>query len=252
MSVAQPLPPETASPDPAGPEPVLPTVAQCPYLISADGAWRRSVPSREHRCAAVTPPAPLIADKQRALCLTEDHLGCATFLAAESARAAAIDRPASLPRPIARTAPVILDSGRVSIAMPGLRADRSTGQALLVVLLVLAFVAILIAKLSGAGGGLGVVAATTSPHPSASLIARPSARTSPNTSTVPATSDAPTSSAKASPATSPGSTKTYTVKKGDTLIGIAARYGTTTKAIIRLNDLKSPSALKIGQVLKLP
>ena len=252
MSVAQPPPPETASPDPAHPDPVLPSMAQCPYLVSADGAWRRSVPSRDHRCAAVTPPAPLIAEKQRGLCLTEDHLGCATFLAAESARAAAIDRPSSLPRPIARTAPIILDSGRVSIAMPGLRADRSTAQALLIVLLVLAFAAILIAKLSGAGGGLGVVAATASTRPSASATASPLSTTAPSPSAAPSTSAGPGASAKASPDATPVSTKTYTVKKGDTLIGIAAKFATTTKAIIRLNDLKSPSALKIGQVLKLP
>ncbi len=252
MSVGQPLPPETASPDPVRPDPVLPSVLQCPYLVSADGAWRRSVPSRDHRCSAVTPPAPLITEKQRGLCLTEDHLGCATFLAAESARAAAIDRPSSLPRPIARTAPVILDSGRVSISMPGLRADRSSAQALLIVLLVLAFAAILIAKLSGAGGGLGVVAATTSVRPSASATASPRPTAVPSASVAPAASADPAASAKASPDATPVSTRTYTIKKGDTLIGIAARYGTTTKAIIRLNNLTNPSALKIGQVIKLP
>ena len=252
MSVAQPLPPETASPDPVRPDPVFPSVLQCPYLVSADGAWRRSVPSRDHRCSAVTPPAPLVTEKQRDLCLTEDHLGCATFLAAESARAAAIDRPSSLPRPIARTAPVILDRGRMSIAMPGLRADRSSAQALLIVLLVLAFAAILIAKLSGAGGGLGVVAATSSVRPSASVAASPRVTAAPSPSVAPSTSDGPAASAAASPDATPVSTKTYTVKKGDTLIGIATKFGTTTKVIIRLNDLKSPSALKIGQVIKLP
>jgi LysM repeat protein len=42
------------------------------------------------------------------------------------------------------------------------------------------------------------------------------------------------------------------VKANDTLIGIANRFGTTTREIIRLNNLTSPSNLKIGQVLRLP
>ena len=44
--------------------------------------WRASTPAREHRCTVVTPPAILAAEKQRRLCLTAEHVGCSTYLAA--------------------------------------------------------------------------------------------------------------------------------------------------------------------------
>ena len=36
------------------------------------------------------------------------------------------------------------------------------------------------------------------------------------------------------------------------LVGIAAKFGTTPKAISNLNGISDPSSLKIGQVLKIP
>lgn len=45
--------------------------------------------------------------------------------------------------------------------------------------------------------------------------------------------------------------KTYKVKSGDTLSGIAQRYRTTVTAIKRLNNLRS-DRINIGQVLKIP
>jgi LysM repeat protein len=42
------------------------------------------------------------------------------------------------------------------------------------------------------------------------------------------------------------------VKSGDTLIGIAAKYGTTPKAIAKLNGIPVSANLHIGQVLKIP
>lgn len=43
----------------------------------------------------------------------------------------------------------------------------------------------------------------------------------------------------------------YTVKKGDTLYGIASRYGTSVSEIIKLNNLKNNN-LSIGQILMIP
>jgi LysM repeat protein len=43
----------------------------------------------------------------------------------------------------------------------------------------------------------------------------------------------------------------YTVKSGDTIIGIAKHFGTTQKAIIAENGLKTTS-IKVGQKLKIP
>ena len=46
------------------------------------------------------------------------------------------------------------------------------------------------------------------------------------------------------------STGTYTVQPGDTLSGIAAKYGTTWQAIQSLNGLANPNLIFPGQVLK--
>lgn len=48
------------------------------------------------------------------------------------------------------------------------------------------------------------------------------------------------------------SSKTYyTVKAGDTVSAIAARYGTTVTKIVVLNDLKNPSKIYVGQKLRI-
>ncbi|MFE3381657.1 peptidoglycan-binding protein [Streptomyces anulatus] len=46
------------------------------------------------------------------------------------------------------------------------------------------------------------------------------------------------------------STGTYTVKKGDTLSRIAAAHKTTVAALVKLNGLKDPNKLVVGQKLK--
>jgi LysM repeat protein len=48
-----------------------------------------------------------------------------------------------------------------------------------------------------------------------------------------------------------GQTTTYVVKAGDTLSGIAYRYGTTVNAIVSLNGLVNPNLIYVGQVLQL-
>ena len=45
--------------------------------------------------------------------------------------------------------------------------------------------------------------------------------------------------------------KYYTVKKGDTLSGIAAKYGADWHDLAKLNDLKNPSVLQIGQKIRI-
>ena len=44
----------------------------------------------------------------------------------------------------------------------------------------------------------------------------------------------------------------YTVKKGDTLSQIAAKYGTTYQAIAVYNGIKNPNAIRVGQKIKIP
>jgi LysM repeat protein len=44
---------------------------------------------------------------------------------------------------------------------------------------------------------------------------------------------------------------TYTVKKGDTLWKLAQTYNTTVDALVKLNNIKNPDYIVVGQVLKL-
>lgn len=44
---------------------------------------------------------------------------------------------------------------------------------------------------------------------------------------------------------------TYTVVSGDTLSGIASRYGTTYQELARINNIKNPNLIYPGQVLKI-
>ena len=233
----------------------------CPYLLSADGAWRSSTAAREHRCTAVTPAAPLAAEKQRRLCLTVSHGACATYIAATEARVA-VHRETTTRRPVTRTTPVVLDHGRLVVAIPAMGRSPSVGQAALVALLAVAFVAVLVARLASGGGSApgGIVpqgSASTAPRASAVAAASPKATPKP---TARAT-DAPAKTVAPSPtlvptevSPSPSSAavpRTYTVKRGDTLSGIAATYGTTIKKLAALNRLADPSKLRVGQVLKL-
>jgi LysM repeat protein len=251
----------TTPPVPSDSPRQAPLTGICPYLAAADGAWRSSTVAREHRCGAVAPPALLAAEKQRRLCLTDDFVSCATYEAARAARPNGAERLGTLPRPLARTAPVVLDHGRISVTMPALRGDRLSGQGILIILLGLAFAAILLARLTG-GGAPGLVA-DASPTPTAASSGVSASPTRGALATTrPSGSSEPSSEASSSPdvaSAAPGTAeptvptqRTYKIKSGDTLIGIAAKFNTTPKAIAKLNDLTNPSALKVGQVLKIP
>ncbi len=242
---------------PAGSVTGRPVTRICPYLAAADGAWRSTTVAREHRCGAVAPPAPLATEKQRRLCLTPDYATCATFEAARAARPIGHDRAPTLPRPMARTTPVVLDHGRLSITVPILSSDRSTGQAVLIALMALAFAAIVLAKLTSGSSAAtsdgspfpAVVGAPASQSPQSSSDAAASA--APDPTPVPPASGGTDASAPPDPSAAPA-TRSYKVKSGDTLVGIAAKFGTTPKAISNLNGISDPSSLKIGQVLKIP
>lgn len=45
---------------------------------------------------------------------------------------------------------------------------------------------------------------------------------------------------------------TYTVKKGDTLSGIAKAHNTTVEALVSTNGIKDKHLIHVGQVLRIP
>lgn len=52
--------------------------------------------------------------------------------------------------------------------------------------------------------------------------------------------------------TTPSTTASYTVKAGDTLGKIAAKYGTTVAALAELNQIRNVNLIRVGQVIYLP
>lgn len=46
--------------------------------------------------------------------------------------------------------------------------------------------------------------------------------------------------------------RTYTVKAGDTLSGIAAKYGISYHVLAQINGIANPNVIYAGQTIKLP
>ena len=244
------------------------SVEVCPFLRSNDGAWSTTHSTRDLRCWAVNPAAlPTIA-KQRQTCLVAAHAACATFLAASAPDSrwppVAGEHDSAGLWPDTRPVPVSLDPvhGRPVVGVAG---PRSGGQALLVALMVLAFLVVVIARTtspSGAGTAPGSSGEASMPAvaPSSGGPASPAASPRASATALPSSivaSPSPTASASASatpaPSASPSaSAQTYRVRSGDTLSSIAARYGTTVKALAAANGITDVRTIHVGQVLVIP
>ena len=72
------------------------------------------------------------------------------------------------------------------------------------------------------------------------------------TSAVAATPVKTTATAVPAATTGLAAGRVYTVVKGDSVVKIAARYGTTAAAIATANKLKDPARISIGQKLTIP
>jgi LysM repeat protein len=159
---------------------------------------------------------------------------------------------------VARTTPVVDVGVGPGAAIAGLAADRRAWQAI---------PAIAVAALAALGLGLGRDEPATGALPTSTPTAVPSrssvfvAVQDPARHPSPAPSGSLTASATPSaslaptpaPTTTPGATArtSYTVKRGDTLYGIAGAFNTTVAAIKELNGLTS-NTLHAGQVLLIP
>ena len=267
-----PRPRRTAASSRASVPTTEPVREVCPYLESVDGGWRTVQPNRDHRCTATSPVSPLALSKQRELCLQPAHFGCATYLAA---REIAAEGPAPADGglwPETRSTVLSLDAaGRGRAGVSGL-TGRGTGQALLIGLMVVAFIVLIVARVnppvSGdppasldvgptGSGAPGVSAASdvpASPTPALTPTPEPSASDAPAGSggaSAPPASGAPSGGPSGAPSSSPAGT-TYRVRAGDTLSGIAARYGITTRALRAANGIPPGGVIHPGQVLVIP
>jgi LysM repeat protein len=228
----------------------------CPYLLVATGHWRNAEPSRDHVCTAEAEVVPIGLETQRRLCFG-DHEACRRHEDAVAAYRAAV--PLVPLRPIARTTPVVIDRGRPPIPLPQIVDRRALGQAVLALAMIGALAALLVARLgpgTGAGGPSGtedasasaIIAGSPTPGATATLAATTSPPPSATTSPSPAATTTPRPTVKPSPSGG----RTYTVRPGDTLSSIAARFGTTVKALQKLNGITDPSLIHPGQVLRIP
>jgi len=254
----------TASARTAGRQEVDAVRDVCPYLRADAGPWRSAAASRAHQCSAMEPAAQVSVAKQRALCLAPAHTTCATFLAARKAAGTLPEAPADDSAnlwPDTRAMPIVLEPARSLLGPLAGGTSRTGGQALLVALMIVAFVVLVVARASGPGSpGAAGSGASESPTgtPASSDAATPSSLATPSSapSLVPsvAPSSAPSTAPSAAPTPSPSviASQTYTVKSGDTLSGIAAKFGTTVAALSAANNIADPRYIRVGQVLVIP
>ncbi len=233
----------------------------CPFLLAEAGGWRLDVPSRDHRCAAFVPTAPLAPEKQARLCLTANHTTCATYVASLAARDA---RLGSTPGDratrwgLARTTTVIEDPGGIRARLAVLVLDRRRWPAIPAVLLVATLFALALSGFRGEIPSTPVATASpAAPTPGLPSPTAPAVTTQPTPAATPTSTPTPVPTPTVAPTPTstpvPSATfRTYRVQSGDTLSAIAARFDTTVAAIVNLNNLDNPNQLSIGQVLLIP
>jgi LysM repeat protein len=231
----------------------------CPFLLAEGGGWRLGSPSKVHACAAVSPAASLSLEKQSRLCLTAAYPTCATYLASLEARGTRLGAPEKHDATrwrLTRTTAVIEDAGGVRSRVAAALTDRGRWPAVPAVLLL---TGLIVLGLSGLRGTPASAVASPSPSEPATASSQPETVPPTEAANTAEPTIAPTSAPTAPP--TPGATATagpqgsfrvYTVKSGDTLSGIASKFGTTSKAIADLNGIKTSTTLHIGQVLKIP
>jgi LysM repeat protein len=250
----QTAPPAELPPDPGSDSLSTMVAGLCPYLVADGGRWRALEASRDHRCTAVAGADPVPVEIQRRRCLRPEHTTCSAFLAARSNEAAA-PAPAGRRRFVVTT-PVVVERARRGLGSgQSLRSSRAlrVGGILVVLVAVVAF-----AAARWPFGSAGTASASPTPSPTLVATARPTARPTPSATPPPSPTPVPTPAATRtprptrSPKPTAVATRTYTVKPGDTLSGIAARFGTTVAAIVKLNGITDPRLIRSGQVLKIP
>ena len=234
----------SAAPEPAAPVSAAAALTACPYLVSVDGAWHGTTPSRAHRCRLLASGRPTL-DRQREHCLTVAHVTCPTWLEAHGEAG-----PRVRPGPFVPIVPVVLEGAGLGLQTEA--AARRLARPATVIVVGVALVALVLARGPLAPGSTGAGDGGATPTPFGTTAP---ATAAPSGTPTPAPTVAPTERPTAAPTPQPTATprpRTYKVRSGDTLSGIAARFGTTVAELAALNGITNPSLLRVGQVLQLP
>ena len=172
------------------------------------------------------------------------HVVCPTWLETHGDQG-----PRRRPGPFVPMAPIILEGA--GLGLPSEAAARRMAAPATVVVVGVALGALVLARgplapsTSGAGdGGPSPTSTGTQATPAA-----PGAEVTPAPTQRPGPTQRPAPSAEPSAAPRP---RTYTVRPGDNLTAIAARFETTVAEIAALNNITNPSLIHSGQVLKIP
>ncbi len=91
--------------------------------------------------------------------------------------------------------------------------------------------------------------AEKTPAPTPAPVVTPTPTPTSTPAVVPPVTPTPTTPAPTAPV--PSSTSTYQIISGDTLSGIAAKYGTTVEELARINQIVDPNKIKAGATIKL-
>ena len=238
----------------------------CPYLgLADDPATHFAFPSGAQRCHAGRRPLTIDLPKQARDCLTAAHVTCPRY------------RPARRPIVVAGvpTERVWPDDPRVRPDDPRVEPDGREGRspvrragrrllllavALAATVLVGALIGFAIVAQLGQGSSTpapGAVVASPSPLVTAVTSATPTSSPTPaptgTASVVPSPTASPSAPATERPRPSPRSeVRIHLVRRGDTLISIAARYGVTVAAIRGANEIDDPNLIIVGQRLVIP
>ena len=228
-----------------------PGIVACPFLISAAGPWRSAEPARDHRCSRLTRGTHLDLVHQRRFCLGSGGPGCPHYVTARA------------PGRFVSTLPVVVDRGPITATLEKEGVRRLAAPAT-VVIVGAALGALLLSRGPGApgptaGGTGGPTLGTSTPSSAASSppasvepTQSPAATASLIPSSAPTASPIPSSAPGASPTPTTAGARTYTIRPGDTLGAIAAKFGTTTRVLVQLNGIANPGLIRAGEVLKLP
>ena len=215
----------------------------CPWLLDPSGAITITPSRTLSRCGA-EPARPELAKAIRAeRCIVG---GACQIRQAREAQLGTLAASVAPRQPIG-------DAAVISTAALPRPSNGSPWLRVLLVVVLAGVITVASGPVAGAVGPIltSIVGSLTTPSeatPTPSVEATPTA--SPTESPTP--SPSPSESPSPSPSGSPEVPKTYVVRSGDTLSGIALSLDISMAKLIALNGITDPNKIKPGQVLKLP